>query len=111
MLTERLDPRLVHLEADLYWVYTGGVETGQADPDRFVIQTLREAPQDVRQFHVKDRDAETGDKADLGTGVVDFARIFSKHKAEEYIVENDTPDVSPLATAAIGHAYLDHLRY
>ncbi|GAA0980831.1 Inosose dehydratase [Nocardioides aquaticus] len=111
VLTERLDPKLVHLEADLYWVYTGGVNTNQADPDKFVIDTLRAAPQEVRQFHVKDRDAATGDMADLGTGVVDFERIFSKHRAEQYIVENDNPDVSPLTSAAVGHLYLEHVRY
>ena len=75
----------------------------------------REAPQQVRQFHVKDRHAATsttpGDMADLGTGVIDFARIFQAHQVEEYIVENDTPDVTPLTTAAVGHAYLDHLEF
>ena len=110
VLTERLDPRLVHLEVDLYWAYTGGVGVGAADPDRFVIDVIRKAPQEVRQFHVKDRDEATGDMCDLGTGVVDFARIFRRHTVEEYIVENDTPDVSPLTSAAVGHLYLDHLR-
>ena len=32
-------------------------------------------------------------------------------EVEEYIVENDTPDVTPLTTAAVGHLYLDHLEY
>ncbi|MBC9734377.1 sugar phosphate isomerase/epimerase family protein [Nocardioides marmotae] len=111
VLTDRLDPRLVHLEVDLYWAYTGGVNLGVADPDRFAIKVVRDAPQRVRQFHVKDRDATTGDMADLGTGVVDFPRIFRTHKVEEYIVENDTPDVTPLTSAAVGHLYLDHLEY
>lgn len=111
VLTSRLDPRLVHLEADLYWVYTGGVNSGAADPLRFTLDVLRSAPQEVRQFHVKDRAPGTGDMADLGTGVIDFAAIFRKHRVEEYIVENDTPDVSPLTSAAVGHAYLDHLRF
>jgi sugar phosphate isomerase/epimerase len=111
VLTSRLDKRLVHLEVDLYWAYTGGVNTGAADPDRFAIDVIREAPQTVRQFHVKDRDAATGDMCDLGTGVVDFPRIFRSHEVEEYIVENDTPDVTPLTTAAVGHLYLDHVQY
>ncbi|MFC6343792.1 sugar phosphate isomerase/epimerase family protein, partial [Nocardioides hankookensis] len=111
VLTSRLDRKLVHLEVDLYWAYTGGVNTGAADPDRFAIDVIREAPQTVRQFHVKDRDATTGDMCDLGTGVVDFPRIFRSHTVEEYIVENDTPDVTPLTTAAVGHLYLDHLEY
>jgi sugar phosphate isomerase/epimerase len=111
VLTSRLDKRLVHLEVDLYWAYTGGVNTGAADPDRFAIDVVRDAPQEVRQFHVKDRDPETGDMCDLGTGVVDFPRIFRTHEAEEYIVENDTPDVTPLHSAAVGHLYLDHVTY
>ncbi|MBJ7358771.1 sugar phosphate isomerase/epimerase [Nocardioides sp.] len=111
VLTSRLDPRLVHLEVDLYWAYTGGVDTGAADPDRFAIDVIREAPQAVRQFHVKDRDGATGDMADLGTGVVDFPRIFRTHRVEEYIVENDNPDVTPLTSAAVGHLYLEHLEY
>jgi sugar phosphate isomerase/epimerase len=111
VLTERLDPELVHLEVDLYWAYTGGVNSGAADPDQFAIDVIREAPQEVRQFHVKDRDASTGDMADLGTGVVDFPRIFRTHTVEEYIVENDTPDVTPLHTAAVGFGYLDQLSY
>jgi sugar phosphate isomerase/epimerase len=111
VLTSRLDRKLVHLEVDLYWAYTGGVNTGAADPDRFAIDVVREAPQTVRQFHVKDRDAATGDMCDLGTGVVDFPRIFRSHQVEEYIVENDTPDVTPLTSAAVGHLYLDHVGY
>jgi sugar phosphate isomerase/epimerase len=111
VLTTRLDPRLVHLEVDLYWAYTGGVNTGAADPDQFAIDVIREAPQEVRQFHVKDRDGATGDMADLGTGVIDFPKIFRKHQVEEYIVENDTPDVSPLTSAAVGKLYLEHTSF
>jgi len=111
VLTSRLDPELVHLEVDLYWAYTGGVNSGAEDPDQFAIDVIREAPQQVRQFHVKDRDEATGDMCDLGTGVVDFERIFRAHSVEEYIVENDTPDVSPLTSAAVGHLYLDHVRF
>ena len=111
VFTERLDPRLVHLEVDLYWAYTGGVNSGAADPLQFAIDVIREAPQKVRQYHVKDRAASNGDMADLGTGVIDFQAIFRSHAVEEYIVENDTPDVTPLTTAAVGHAYLDHLEF
>ena len=111
VLTENLDRRLVHLEVDLYWVYTGGVNSGATNPLKFATDVIRDAPQEVRQYHVKDRDAATGDMCDLGTGVIDFATIFRSHSVKEYIVENDTPDITPLATAAVGHVYLDHLRY
>lgn len=111
VLTSHLDPSLVHLEVDLYWAYTGGVNTGAPDPDQFVIDTIAAAPQRTLQFHVKDRDPATGDMADLGTGVVDFQRIFAAHRVREYIVENDTPDVTPLNTAQVGYQYLRDVRF
>ena len=49
--------------------------------------------------------------ADLGTGMIDFARVFQAHKVNEYIVENDTPDVTPLQTAQVGYSYLRNLRF
>lgn len=110
VLTERLDPSLVHLEIDLYWAVTGGVNTGAADPVQFAIDVIDQAPQRVRQFHVKDRHVG-GDMADLGTGTIAFDRIFRAHAVEEYIVENDTPDVTPLQTAAVGYSYLKNLRF
>jgi sugar phosphate isomerase/epimerase len=106
-----LDPKLVHLEVDLYWAYTAGVNLGEADPLAFANDVVRQAPLEVRQYHVKDRDGATGDMADLGTGVIDFPKIFRKHQVEEYIVENDTPDVSPLTSAAVGKLYLEHTSF
>ena len=115
-----LDPRLVHLEVDLYWAYTAGVNLGEADPLAFANEVVRTAPLEVRQYHVKDRhgadavalyDEQPGDMADLGTGVIDFPSIFAEHQVEEYIVENDTPDVSPLTSAAVGKLYLEHTSF
>jgi sugar phosphate isomerase/epimerase len=120
VLTSELDPRLVHLEIDLYWAYTGGVQSGAADPLQFAIDVVRSAPQEVRQYHVKDRhgaDASAlygqtpGDMADLGLGVIDFPAIFKAHQVEEYIVENDTPDFRPAATANTGFRYLEGLDF
>lgn len=113
VLTAELDPSLVHLEIDLYWVVRGGLENGDGadDPEGFAIDVIHSAPQRVLQYHVKDRHADTGDMADLGTGMIDFSRIFRAHSVLEYIVENDTPDVSPLQSAEVGYRYLRGLRY
>ncbi|MFU8853554.1 sugar phosphate isomerase/epimerase family protein [Micromonospora sp. SL1-18] len=113
VLTAELDPRLVHLEVDIYWAVTGGINSGDgvADPERFTLDVIRSAPQRVLQYHVKDRHASDGDMADLGTGMIDFARIFREHSAQEYIVENDTPDVTPQQTAEVGYRYLRKLRF
>lgn len=112
VLTAELDPSLVHLEIDLYWAARGGIESGDsaADPEGFVIDVIRAAPQRVLQYHVKDRHAHDGDMADLGTGMIDFPRIFRAHSVLEYIVENDTPDVTPHQTARVGYSYLRDLR-
>jgi sugar phosphate isomerase/epimerase len=110
----------VHLEIDLYWAYTGGVNSGAADPLAFANEVIRSAPQEVRQYHVKDRhgaDAALlygqtpGDMADLGLGVIDFQAIFNKHQVDEYIVENDSPDFRPAATASAGFRYLQGLDF
>lgn len=113
IFTERLDPKLVHLEVDLYWAVTGGVGVGAADPVQFAIDTILSAPQKVLQYHVKDKESLDGDRnfADLGTGIIDFARIFRAHTPKEYIVENDQPDVTPLQTAEVGYDYLRALRF
>ncbi|TMR20947.1 sugar phosphate isomerase/epimerase [Nonomuraea turkmeniaca] len=110
VLTSELDPRLVHLEIDIYWAVTGGIGRGVADPVRFTLDVIRRAPQRVLQFHVKDRHLD-GDMADLGTGTIDFRRIFDKHRVLEYIVENDTPDVTPRQTAEVGYRYLRKIRF
>ncbi len=113
VLTSELDPALVHLEADLYWVVTGGINSGDgvADPEQFAIDVIRDAPQRVLQYHVKDRHASNGDMADLGTGMIDFPRIFRAHAVREYIMENDTPDVTPVQTARVGYSYLRNVRF
>jgi sugar phosphate isomerase/epimerase len=120
VLTSELDPQLVHLEVDLYWAYTGGVNTGAADPLQFAIDVIHSAPQEVLQYHVKDRhgadalalyDENPGDMADLGLGVIDFPTIFKAHQVEEYIVENDSPDFRPAMTANTGFRYLEGLDF
>ncbi|PRA01957.1 xylose isomerase [Arthrobacter sp. MYb229] len=110
IFTSRLDPCNVHLEVDLYWAVTGGVGVGAEDPIQFAIDTIAQAPQKTLQYHVKDRDT-AGDFADLGTGAIDFSRIFAAHRPKEFIVENDRPDVTPLQTAEVGYSYLRTLRF
>lgn len=116
VLTSELDPRFVHFEIDLYWVVTGGVNLGLSNDaaQRFAIRTIRRSPLRVRQYHVKDRHTtgpEETSHADLGTGFIDFDRFFRAHQVEEYIVENDTPDVTYLQTAEVGYRYLRRIRF
>jgi len=116
VLMSRLDRRYVHLEVDIYWVVTGGVNLGLSNvaAQRFALRTIRRSPLEVRQYHVKDRHTtgpEETSHADLGTGFIDFERFFRAHDVEEYIVENDTPDVTYLQTADVGYGYLRRIRF
>jgi sugar phosphate isomerase/epimerase len=117
VITSEFDPALVHLENDLYWLVTGGLASGDGveDPEGFAIEVMRSAPQQVLQYHVKDKVVDPAnpysDMVDLGTGTIDFPRIFRANAVHEYIMENDTPDVSPTQTAQVGYQYLRNVRF
>jgi sugar phosphate isomerase/epimerase len=96
------DPKLVHLEIDLFWAVTGN-----QDP----LNLMRAHRGRVKQFHVKDRGTD-GSMVDPGTGTIDFPRIFARAREAgvlEYIVEHDEPP-SPLDTARVGYEYLRNVR-
>jgi sugar phosphate isomerase/epimerase len=116
VLLEETDPRYVHFELDLFWVWRGA-----RDP----VDLLRRIERRVRQYHVKDLDLGLPvptlpnvafQFADVGRGLVDFARIFRAREVEEYIVERDdagTPPRTPaqaLDTARVSYRYLANLR-
>lgn len=103
VITKGTSRRNVHLEIDLYWAVTGGV-----DPVRVFYDNAGR----VKQYHVKDR-APDGGFADLGEGTIDFRRIFRATwplEVAEYIVENDEP-VDALRSAQVGYDYLANLRF
>ena len=116
ILTSQTDPRLVHLEVDLYWAWRGA-----ADP----VDLIHRHAGRIKQVHVKDMNVDTSSFtnapfADPGTGLIDFKRIFRRaHEAGliEYIVERDdagSPPRTPeqaLDTARVGYEYLAGLRF
>ncbi|KUL29980.1 sugar phosphate isomerase/epimerase family protein [Actinoplanes awajinensis] len=110
ILTGETDPRLVHLEVDLFWAFRGA-----HDP----VDLIAEHRGRIKQVHVKDLNV-AGSFADPGDGLIDFGRIFQRSREAgliEYIVERDdagTPPRTPadaLVTARRGYAYLSGLRF
>ena len=110
ILTAETDPRLVHLEVDLYWAFRGA-----ADP----VDLIQRHRGRIRQVHVKDMDLSSS-FADPGAGLIDFGRIFARSREAglvEYIVERDdagSPPRTPadaLVTAKVGYDYLAGLRF
>lgn len=90
VMMKELDPALVGLELDLFWV----VNAGQ-DP----LAYFRKYPGRFEQWHVKDMDKSDKEKnADVGTGAIDFRPIFAQAKLsgmKHFYIEQETYPVSP----------------
>jgi sugar phosphate isomerase/epimerase len=84
MLAE-LDPKLVGIEMDLYWVVRAG-----KDPLRY----FEKYPGRFEQWHVKDMDKTDPSKnTEVGKGSIDFKAIFAKAKLsgmKHYYVEQES---------------------
>lgn len=106
VLLSETDPRLVQLELDLYWITKGG-----QDP----LDYFAKWPGRFPLVHVKDMDATPRRYfADLGTGTINFARIFRQAKPagiRHYFYEQDETPGDPFASAAASLGYLRGLRF
>lgn len=103
LLLAELDPELVDLELDLYWIVKGG-----GDP----LQYLERLPRRVPLLHVKDMTA-SGDMVDVGQGAIDFKTIFAASiaaGAKHFLVEHDEPK-DPIADITASFQYLKALRF
>jgi sugar phosphate isomerase/epimerase len=81
-LLEKLDPKYVNFQMDLYWVTKAGV-----DP----VDYFKKYPGRFKIWHVKDMDSQER-FAPVGQGKIDFKRILDNKKLsgmKYYIVEQD----------------------
>ncbi|HUS02974.1 MAG TPA: sugar phosphate isomerase/epimerase [Chitinophagaceae bacterium] len=84
-LLEETDPDTLKMELDLCWVTKAGV-----DP----VSLFKKHPGRFPLWHVKDLDKEKKGPAPVGTGIVDFKRIFANAKVsgmKHFFVEHDNP--------------------
>ena len=101
---ERLDPDLVTMELDLYWVRVAGhdpVEVFERYPGRFPL------------WHVKDGAGPEMTQTVVGQGTLDFDRIFAASATaglRHAFVEADFPPDGALSFAEGSIDYLDALR-
>jgi sugar phosphate isomerase/epimerase len=104
------DPSLVDFEMDIYWVVTAGVDAEA---------WFKKYKNRFRLCHIKDRSktpVENNGKnsVDIGTGVIDFAKVLKTAKAngmEYFIVEQEAyPNGSPLNAVKAGAAYMKKLK-
>ncbi|MBL7862676.1 MAG: sugar phosphate isomerase/epimerase [Cyclobacteriaceae bacterium] len=91
VMLEELDPKLVTMEMDLYWV----VRANQ-DP----LAYFNRYPGRFELWHVKDMDKTNRENnADVGTGSLDFPALFSSAKKagmKKFFVEQETYPVNPM---------------
>lgn len=100
MLAE-LDPSLVCMELDLYWI----VRAGFSPADYF-----SKYPGRFELWHVKDMSKDDVTKnADLGTGKINFVEIFSQRQQsglKHFFVEQETYAVSSMESVMNNYRYL-----
>jgi len=90
VMLKELDPKLVSMELDIFWVYNAG-----ADPFKY----FNAYPGRFEQWHVKDMSkTNKNENADVGTGAIDFKAIFAKagqSGMKHFYVEQESYPVSP----------------
>ncbi|MEK7728594.1 MAG: TIM barrel protein [candidate division KSB1 bacterium] len=97
VLLVETDPKFVQMEIDLYWIAKAGKD---------VFAYFDKAPGRYALCHVKDMD-ENGAMMSVGTGKIDFGKIFAhaKHAGlKHFFVEHDNPpDPLQSITASVHH--------
>lgn len=100
---QHTDPKYVNFQMDLYWITKAG-----EDP----LAYFEKYPGRFKLWHVKDMD-EQGRFAPVGTGTIDFDRIFAQKDLagmQHYFVEQDkTFNHTPLEAVKISHDNLKEI--
>ncbi|MBS1490381.1 MAG: sugar phosphate isomerase/epimerase [Bacteroidetes bacterium] len=91
IMLKELDPKLVSMEMDIYWVVFA-----HHDP----LKLIAEHPGRFEQWHVKDmRKEDRKLNADVGTGTIDFKTIFTKANEaglKHFYIEQETYPISSI---------------
>lgn len=113
-LLKTLDPKLVAFEMDCFWVTHAGqdpVAYFKNYPGRFPllhIKDMKDKPAPTQEL-----DAKMGLFAPVGSGSIDWKRIFAAAKVggmEHYYVEQDYCEIPPLEAIKKSYQYLDALK-
>jgi Xylose isomerase-like TIM barrel len=102
LFLSQTDKDQVKMELDLAWAVKGG-----KDP----VELFKEHPGRFPLWHVKDLDAKRETILPVGSGTIDFKRIFDAAAtagAKHYFVEHDMP-ADPFASISSSYAYLSKL--
>jgi len=106
LILAETDAGKVKMEMDLYWINKAGFEP---------LSYFEKYPKRFPLVHVKDMD-NTPEKSftEVGRGVIDFKKIFSKSSAagiRHYFIEQDKTRGEPLESVKVSLKYLKDLRF
>ncbi|HVE59378.1 MAG TPA: sugar phosphate isomerase/epimerase [Pyrinomonadaceae bacterium] len=106
LILAETDAEKVKMEMDLYWINKAGFEP---------LAYFEKYPKRFPLVHVKDLD-NTPERSftEVGRGVIDFKKIFSKSNAagiKHYFIEQDETRGAPLESVKISLKYLKELRF
>ena len=105
IITKNTDATLVKLELDIYWAVRAGF-----DP----VELFKKYPGRFPLWHVKDME-KGPDKAfaEVGTGSIDFKKIFAARKTAgmtHFFVEQDVCKIPPTESIAISYKNLVNMK-
>jgi len=120
-LLESTDANLMKMEMDLCWISVAGQDPlayFKRYPGRFPLVHVKDVkrlphltPAQLASFDPKE--LEANDMTEVGSGVIDWKRIFSQADEagiQHYFVEHDSPK-DPFASIAASYKYLSALRF
>jgi sugar phosphate isomerase/epimerase len=103
ILLEELDPEVVKMEMDIYWITKGG-----GDP----LAYFKKYPGRFHMLHLKDM-ATDGSMTGVGTGKIDWKPILAasgKAGVRHYFAELDDP-VNPISFARASYDFLREIKW
>lgn len=101
VMLEELDPKLVAMEMDIYWVV-------RANQNPFAY--FEKYPKRFELWHIKDMDKTSRENnADVGTGSIDFVKLLAAGKQaglKTFFVEQETYPDNPMLSAENSAKYM-----
>jgi sugar phosphate isomerase/epimerase len=119
ILLEECDPNLVKMELDLCWITVSGQDPlvyFHRYPGRFPlvhVKDMKKIPSPAVAAAISSEDRFFPDMADVGSGVIDWKRIFAKSQEagiKHYFIEHDAPQ-SAFDSIRISYQYVKGLRF
>ncbi len=102
VMLKELDPKLVDMEMDIFWVVNAGY-----DP----LTYFEKHPGRFTQWHVKDMDeSDKMRNANVGSGTIDWKKIFANAKKsgmKHFYVEQETYPGAPIDSVGASIKYLN----